>query len=139
MRGLSTTVLVVLACLLGEVSAIYNPQREYAGDTFFNQFAYYGNVDNTTWGEKVDRFGPVDVGANELYVPGNVTYLDQADATSKKLTFINGAGNAVVAVDNTTTLVAGPPGQAVNRNSVRGCLASCWPATTNTSLRRRSD
>lgn len=58
-------------------------------------------------------------------LPGNVTYLDQADATSKKLAFINGAGNAVVAVDNTTTLVAGPPGQAVNRNSVRGCLASC--------------
>ncbi|KJA17743.1 glycoside hydrolase family 16 protein [Hypholoma sublateritium FD-334 SS-4] len=98
MRGLSATALVVLPCLLGRVSAIYNPQREYAGDTFFNQFAYYGNVDNTTW--------------------GNVTYLDQADAASKQLTFINGAGNAVVAVDNTTTLVAGPPGQAVRLTSL---------------------
>ena len=56
MRGLYTAVLVLLPCLLGEVSAIYNPLREYAGDTFFNQFAYYGNVDNTTWGEKVERF-----------------------------------------------------------------------------------
>ena len=56
MRGLYTAVLVLLPCLLGEVSAIYNPLREYAGDTFFNQFAYYGNVDNTTWGEKVELF-----------------------------------------------------------------------------------
>lgn len=45
-------LFLVLPCLLGHVSAIYNPVTEYAGPTFFDKFAYYGNVDNTTWGAK---------------------------------------------------------------------------------------
>ena len=45
------TVLFVIPCLLGQVNAIYNPLIEYAGSTFFDKFSYYGNVDNTTWGE----------------------------------------------------------------------------------------
>ena len=49
---------------------------------------------------------------------GNVTYQDRANATSKGLTFINPAGNAIIKVDNTTTLVAAPPGTVVNRDSV---------------------
>ncbi|KAF8187147.1 concanavalin A-like lectin/glucanase domain-containing protein [Pholiota molesta] len=92
-------LFLVLPCLLGHVAAIYNPVTEYAGDAFFDKFAYYGNVDNTTW--------------------GNVTFLNQADATVQQLTFVNGAGNAIIKVDNTTTLTAGAPGVAVNRNSVR--------------------
>ncbi|KAF8967492.1 concanavalin A-like lectin/glucanase domain-containing protein [Flammula alnicola] len=96
MRRFPSTILHVLPCLFSQVSAIYNPLREYAGDNFFNKFEYYGNVDNTTW--------------------GNVTYLDQPTAVSKGLTFINGAGNAVVAVDNTTTILPAP---TVNRNSIR--------------------
>ncbi|KAF9476798.1 hypothetical protein BDN70DRAFT_881992 [Pholiota conissans] len=100
MRAFSMRILLLISpWLLGQVEAIYNPHIEYAGPTFFDKFAYYGNVDNTTW--------------------GNVTFLDQTDATAQKLTFINGAGNAVIKVDNTTTLTAGPPGQAVNRNSIR--------------------
>ncbi|KAF8187179.1 concanavalin A-like lectin/glucanase domain-containing protein [Pholiota molesta] len=90
---------LVLPCLLGRVSAIYNPILEHAGATFFDRFSYYGNVDNTSW--------------------GNATYLDQPSAVAQKLTFINDAGNAIVKVDNTTTLVAGGPLDVVNRNSIR--------------------
>jgi hypothetical protein len=51
MRDSSMRVLfLALPCLLGHVAAIYNPVTEYAGDAFFDKFAYYGNVDNTTWG-----------------------------------------------------------------------------------------
>ncbi|KAF8971847.1 concanavalin A-like lectin/glucanase domain-containing protein [Flammula alnicola] len=89
-------ILCALPCLFSQASAIYNPVREYAGDNFFNKFAYYGNVDNTTW--------------------GNVTYLDQPTAVSKGLTLINSAGNAVVKVDNTTTILPAP---IVNRESIR--------------------
>ncbi|TEB32167.1 hypothetical protein FA13DRAFT_1754582 [Coprinellus micaceus] len=47
-------------------------------------WAYYGNVDNTTW--------------------GNVTYQDRASAASKRLTYVNDARHAIVKVDNATTL-----------------------------------
>ncbi|RXW23623.1 hypothetical protein EST38_g2236 [Candolleomyces aberdarensis] len=85
-------ILNALPCL-----AAYVPLRQYEGSTFFDGWAYYGNVDNTTW--------------------GNVTYLDRADATSKRLTYVNDAGNAIVQVDNTTTLVRNA--DVVNRDSIR--------------------
>jgi hypothetical protein len=31
--------------------AAYVPLRQYEGLTFFDGWAFYGNVDNTTWGE----------------------------------------------------------------------------------------
>ena len=46
---------------------------------------------------------------------GNVTYVDKTTAVSDQLTYVNGAGNAVVKVDNTTTV---QPGPLVLRNSV---------------------
>ncbi|KAF8887238.1 concanavalin A-like lectin/glucanase domain-containing protein [Gymnopilus junonius] len=64
--------------------------------TFFDRWAYYGNVDNTTWG-KFDFF----------LTPK--CYL-------QSLTFVNSAGNAVVKVDNTTTILPAP---LVNRDSIR--------------------
>ncbi|KIM38749.1 glycoside hydrolase family 16 protein [Hebeloma cylindrosporum] len=96
MASLSLRALCILPFLFCHVAAIYMPLREHAGSTFFDRWAYYGNVDNTTW--------------------GNVTYQDQANATSKGLTFVNGAGHAIVKVDNTTTLLPGP---LVNRDSIR--------------------
>jgi hypothetical protein len=59
---------------------------------------------------------------------GNVTYQDQANATSKGLTFVNGAGHAIVKVDNTTTLLPGP---LVNRDSV-SILSRCPIVTVAT-------
>ncbi|KAF9528060.1 glycoside hydrolase family 16 protein [Crepidotus variabilis] len=88
--------LLVLSCLISDASAIYTPLREYAGNTFFDNWAYYGNVDNTTW--------------------GNVTFVDKDAATQKKLTYVNDAGNAVVKVDDLTTIA---PAQLVNRDTIR--------------------
>ncbi|PPQ73832.1 hypothetical protein CVT26_012147 [Gymnopilus dilepis] len=108
MRGLHWNAVYVLACLFPRLLAqcvichdvqpaqIYNPVREHAGQTFFDRWAYYGNIDNTTW--------------------GNVTFQDQANATARGLTFINSAGNAIVKVDNTTNI---PPAPLVNRDSIR--------------------
>ncbi|KAJ3520816.1 hypothetical protein NMY22_g12576 [Coprinellus aureogranulatus] len=94
-RGLWTAVLTL--CVVSQAAASYLPVRQYEGQTFFDGWAYYGNVDNTTW--------------------GNVTYLDKANALSKGLTYVNEAGNAVVKVDNTTTLVRNA--DVVNRDSIR--------------------
>ena len=101
-----------------QTRALYYPLREYSGSTFFDKWDYYGFVDNTTWGEsRLRLFLFVDV--STLPLKGNVTYQDRTNASSKGLTFINPAGNAIIKVDNTTTLVAAPPGTVVNRDSVR--------------------
>lgn len=42
---------VIFLGLVGHACGRYFPVREYAGPTFFDGWAYYGNVDNTTWGE----------------------------------------------------------------------------------------
>ncbi|KIJ97255.1 glycoside hydrolase family 16 protein [Laccaria amethystina LaAM-08-1] len=107
--GALTKLLLFLAASL-EIRALYYPLREYSGSTFFDKWDYYGFVDNTTW--------------------GNVTYQDQANATSKGLTFINAAGNAIIKVDNTTTLAAAPPGTVVNRDSIRITSQDAYPLGT---------
>ena len=55
---------------------------------------------------------------NNIRCSGNVTYVNQATATAGQLTYVNAAGNAIVKVDNTTTILPAP---LVNRNS-----ASCY-------------
>jgi hypothetical protein len=55
---------------------------------------------------------------NNIRCSGNVTYVNQATATTDQLTYVNAAGNAIIKVDNTTTILPAP---LVNRNS-----ASCY-------------
>ncbi|KAG5637804.1 hypothetical protein H0H81_003136 [Sphagnurus paluster] len=93
------SALVLAALLAGPASAIYVPLHEYAGSTFFDGWDFWGNVDNTTW--------------------GNVTYLDRAGATAQRLAYVNSAGNAIIKVDNTTNIALAP---LVNRPSVRHIL-----------------
>ncbi|KAF8801580.1 hypothetical protein BYT27DRAFT_7198151 [Phlegmacium glaucopus] len=95
-RASWTSLFFFTGTLIGQVFALYNPVREYAGSTFFDRWAYYGTFDNTTW--------------------GNVTYVDRATATTNQLTYVNSAGNAVIKVDNTTTILPAP---LIYRNSVR--------------------
>ena len=44
--------LFIIATLFSHVLAIsYAPLHEYRGATFFDGWDYWGNVDNTTWGD----------------------------------------------------------------------------------------
>ncbi|KAJ2931045.1 hypothetical protein H1R20_g6053, partial [Candolleomyces eurysporus] len=104
-------ILNALPCL-----AAYVPLRQYEGSTFFEGWAYYGNVDNTTWGT-ISKAIQLQRRCTDATITGNVTYLDRADATSKRLTYVNDAGNAIIQVDNTTTLVRNA--DVVNRDSIR--------------------
>ncbi|KIL58962.1 glycoside hydrolase family 16 protein [Amanita muscaria Koide BX008] len=89
--------IFILALTLGvQVKAAYSPVRSYQGSTFFDKWDFYGDVDNTTW--------------------GNVTYLTREAAASTNLAYINSAGNAIMKVDNTTTIA---PAALVHRNSIR--------------------
>ncbi|TFY64597.1 hypothetical protein EVJ58_g2524 [Rhodofomes roseus] len=72
----------------------YELIHDYSGNTFFDGWDYYGKWDNLTL--------------------GNVTYLTQEAATQQKLTYVNDAGNAIIKVDNFTTVASGE-----RRNSIR--------------------
>src|SRR6266498_1620428 len=106
--------LAVLFYSLLDVQAIYIPLREYSGYSFFDKWAYYGNVDNTTWGTCfLSRSWMV---VNIILCAGNVSYVDKQAARAKRLAYTNTAGNAIIKVDNLTTVPAGP---LVHRDSVR--------------------
>ncbi|KAI0769640.1 concanavalin A-like lectin/glucanase domain-containing protein [Trametes elegans] len=62
--------------------AAYNLIKEYSGAQFFDGWNFYGNFDNLT--------------------NGDVTWVDQANATQSKLAFVNDAGHAVIKVDDTS-------------------------------------
>ncbi|RDX50093.1 hypothetical protein OH76DRAFT_1349667 [Lentinus brumalis] len=74
--------------------AAYNLVKEYSGTNFFDGWEFYGNYDNLT--------------------NGDVTYVDQANATASKLAFVNEAGHAIIKVDDTSFV---PYNE--KRNSVR--------------------
>ncbi|KAI9064601.1 glycoside hydrolase family 16 protein [Trametes sanguinea] len=76
------------------VLAQYNLVKEYAGQSFFDDWNFYNHFDNLT--------------------NGNVNFLGATDAFDDKLAFINGAGNAIMKVDNSSTLKFNQ-----NRNSIR--------------------
>ena len=113
------TLLSFVGPVIGQVATLYNPVREYSGSSFFDRWTYYGNVDNTTWGDYFFflLFFFFAVANNRR--SGNVTYVDQPTATSSQLTYVNAAGNAIIRVDNTTTILPSP---TVNRNSVSRSL-----------------
>lgn len=60
---------------------LYGVIREYSGTTFFDRWDFYGNVDNTTF--------------------GNVTWLSKTDAISKGLAYVYD-GHVIIKVDNAT-------------------------------------
>ncbi|KAG6868112.1 hypothetical protein C0993_007490 [Termitomyces sp. T159_Od127] len=86
-----------LLAAISPAAAIYAPLREYSGNTFFDAWDFWGNVDNTTW--------------------GNVTYLDKPTAMDQHLAYVdNTNGHAIIRVDNTTNITNAA---IVNRPSVR--------------------
>jgi len=88
-QTLCATLLSLAGATLG-----YELIHDYSGDTFFQGWDYYGKWDNLTL--------------------GNATYLSQEAAMQQNLTYINGAGNAIIKVDNFTTVSKGE-----RRNSIR--------------------
>ncbi|KAJ3892012.1 glycoside hydrolase family 16 protein [Lentinula edodes] len=104
-RFLPFTLLLLLPGLFRLSAAIYTPIREYSGDEFFSEWDYYGDIDNTTW--------------------GNVDYVDQSTGASQRLTYIDpNTNHAIIRVDNTTNITAAA---TVNRNSVKITTKDAYP------------
>ncbi|KAK7037701.1 hypothetical protein VNI00_010927 [Paramarasmius palmivorus] len=85
---------------------VYKPVREYAGAGFFSEWDYYGNTDNTTW--------------------GNVSYVDRDTGVQEKLTFVDPmTGHTIIRVDNTTNIEVGT--SSTLRKSVKITSKDVYP------------
>ncbi|KAL7424103.1 hypothetical protein Q5752_001688 [Cryptotrichosporon argae] len=86
MLGKTTAVLSATLIGLTAVKAGSTPLlRTYSGSTFFDNWTYYGNYDNTTEGDAI--------------------FVNASTASaSPELTYINDAGNAIIRVDNVSTV-----------------------------------
>ncbi|KAF8587678.1 glycoside hydrolase family 16 protein [Ramaria rubella] len=86
--------ILCLALLPVLAKGQYQLTREYSGSSFFDRWQFYNNFDNLT--------------------NGDAFFVSQQVASSAQLAFVNSAGNAIIKVDNTTTV---PFNQ--KRNTVR--------------------
>ncbi|KAI0777300.1 concanavalin A-like lectin/glucanase domain-containing protein [Trametes elegans] len=75
----------------------YNLSQDWSGQNFFNGWDFYGSWDNLTL--------------------SNVWWVDEPTAARDNLAYINQAGNAILRVDNATTLPDNGPD--TRRNTVR--------------------
>ncbi|GAA5985051.1 hypothetical protein JCM10908_002502 [Rhodotorula pacifica] len=66
-----------------QATAQYSLAKDYAGNSFFNGWDFYGHWDNLT--------------------NGDIDYVNKSD--SSDLAYINSAGNAIIKVDNTSTVL----------------------------------
>ncbi|CAK5271233.1 unnamed protein product [Mycena citricolor] len=84
----------LLSCLSHPGALAYTLVDDFSGIEFFDEWDFYGGVDNLTMGD--------------------VNWLTESDAFSQQLALVNQAGNVIIKVDNFTPV---SPGQ--KRNSVR--------------------
>ncbi|KAI0031213.1 hypothetical protein K488DRAFT_52606 [Vararia minispora EC-137] len=99
MRAHQLAVALVLGLPISFVRAQYTLKKTYQGSSFFDDWTFYGNFDDTN--------------------NGHVIYLNRQDAFSQKLVSITQANNAIIRVDNFTTLPITSPTLVEKRNSVR--------------------
>ncbi|GAA5834858.1 hypothetical protein JCM5353_004902 [Sporobolomyces roseus] len=71
--------------LIPSTQAAYSLKTQYAGDNFFDGWSFWGNRDNLT--------------------NGAVNYVSEAQ--SQDLAYLNSAGNAIIKVDNSSTVAYG--------------------------------
>ncbi|KAF7969434.1 hypothetical protein HWV62_27323 [Athelia sp. TMB] len=87
-------LIAAIAALGGRAALAYELVQDYSGQTFFEGWDWYGNYDNTTLGD--------------------VWWLNETQATSQGLAYINSANNAIIKVDNSSNVAFNQ-----KRNTVR--------------------
>lgn len=93
----------------------YDIIKEYAGDSFFDDWDFYGSWDNLTLGALfLFPYYFYSTLTGTALVVGDVWWLNEVDAMSDGLTYVNGDGNAIIRVDNYTNVPFN-----FKRNSVR--------------------
>lgn len=94
----------VLQAILGAYAA-YSPIRDYSGSTFFDHWTFFDQTDaGLTNGTNIRSVKTSIFTASGCF-SGDVQFLGQSAATSQRLAFTNGAGNTIIKVDNSSTVV----------------------------------
>jgi hypothetical protein len=101
--------LLIAVLLFWPGVTAYNLVRDYSGQNFFQGWDFYGSWDNLTLG-----MCPRPVVCHPNGLIGDVWWLDEADAMSQHLAYINNANNAIIKVDNTSNVALNE-----KRNTVR--------------------
>ena len=105
------TWLTVLGLAALQTCSAYDVVRQYSGSSFFDAWDFYGYWDNLTLGKPLQQ----SLFLLCLTAPlGDVWWLDRENATEQGLAYVNSAGNAIIKVDNTSTVPYND-----KRNSVR--------------------
>jgi len=101
--GLLAQALIALA------QQRYILEKEYSGSTFFNGWDFYGSFDNLTNGDAV--------------------FISAAENANDRLAYVNGAGNAIIKVDNATNVAFNQKRNTVRITSQdRFAVGSVWVA-----------
>lgn len=102
MRGVIPVTVTALAFACS-ASAAYNLVREYSGSNFFEGWEFYGNYDNLTNGTS-QLEDLLTSKMNLMFWSGDVNWVTEANATQAKLAYVDGAGHAIIKVDNTSSV-----------------------------------
>lgn len=92
-------------------AACYDLVRDYSGQNFFQGWDWFGNWDNLTLGMCSNNV----VGSRSQLSVGDVWWLDEADAMSQRLAYVNAANNAIIKVDNTSNVAFNEKRNTVSR------------------------
>ncbi|TFY77831.1 hypothetical protein EWM64_g6179 [Hericium alpestre] len=100
---------LVLALLPTIASAQYNLVKQYQGSSFFDDWDFYNNFDNLTNGDAI--------------------FVSAQQASQDQLAFVNGAGNAIMKVDNTSQVAFNQKRNTIRISSKdRFAVGSVWVA-----------
>jgi len=102
---LLNSALLLAGFILSIVDAqtrTYTISNNYTGSTFFEGWDFVQGVDNTSW--------------------GNVLFQSGSDAKAQNLTYINGANNAIIKVDNSTVGTSPTYGRASIKMSTQAAV-----------------
>ena len=99
----SRTLTLAMALSLAGTSLSYDLVREYSGSGFFDGWDFFGSWDNLTSSEcsSLRLRSPRKFSSDGT---GAAWWVDSANATTDHLAYVNDAGQAIIRVDNTTTL-----------------------------------
>ncbi|KAF7974858.1 hypothetical protein HWV62_11101 [Athelia sp. TMB] len=98
-------LIAAIAALGGRAALAYELVQDYSGQTFFEGWDWYGNLPRLVF---LARNSRTHTDA------GDVWWLNETQATSQGLAYINSANNAIIKVDNTSNVAFNQ-----KRNTVR--------------------
>lgn len=119
MLGTPSTLLATTLALSNTAfaTATYSLVNSYQGSSFFNDWTFYGNCGaekHKASSQAITDLFLFGEGIDDNLTNGDAIFVNSSVATSSQLAYVNSAGNAIIKVDNTSTVLYND-----KRNTVR--------------------